>query len=323
MKKFFNKSANVSTRLTLWVGFLVVLVLVTTSAISYVKSKNNTYNLLKENQLKTMDDVKVVFENYGKSKRNGIQILADTLSQNSNMNDDQLINLIRTFQELKNYNLVYVTFEDTGKNYRSDNQILDSSKGYDTKNRPWYQQAKSARQLIVTEPYQSVSSGKVVLTYAAPFYDKNGNLKGVVGGDYNLDKFSKDVLSLGYSSNTYAAVYDSEGRIIFHEKSDKMLTKNTLSINIANAIKENPSYIDPNKNILFTALDDKGTSFSIMCNIGYNPLFRICTVTQTSVYTSAINKVLLQQTIVGIVAIIVALILVRILISRSLSPLAA
>lgn len=71
-----GKSVGISAKLTLWVGILVVLILAITSTVSYFDAKNHTYELLKENQLKTMDDVKVTFENYSKSKQKAIEVLA-------------------------------------------------------------------------------------------------------------------------------------------------------------------------------------------------------------------------------------------------------
>ncbi|EFB7008157.1 methyl-accepting chemotaxis protein, partial [Campylobacter jejuni] len=319
-----GKSVGISAKLTLWVGILVVLILAITSAISYFDSRNNTYELLKDTQLKTMQDVGDFFESYGMSKRNGIQILANELNKRPDMSDEELINLIKAFKEVNGYDLVYVGFDNTGKNYQSDDQILDLSKGYDTKNRPWYKAAKEAKKLIVTEPYKSANSGEVGLTYAAPFYDRNGNFRGVVGGDYDLAKFSTDVLAVGKSQNTYTVVLDPEGTILFRDDITKILTKTELSINIANAIKANPALIDPrNQDTLFTAKDHQGVDYAIMCNSAFNPLFRICTITENKVYTEAVNSILMKQVIVGIIAIIIALILIRFLISRSLSPLAA
>ncbi|EAI4727592.1 methyl-accepting chemotaxis protein [Campylobacter jejuni] len=319
-----GKSAGISAKLTLWVGILVVLILAITSAVSYFDSRNNTYELLKDTQLKTMQDVGAFFESYGMSKRHGIQILANELNKRPDMSDEELINLIKAFKEVNGYDLVYVGFDNTGKNYQSDDQILDLSKGYDTKNRPWYKAAKEAKKLIVTEPYKSANSGEVGLTYAAPFYDRNGNFRGVVGGNYDLAKFSTDVLAVGKSQNTYTVVLDPEGTILFRDDITKILTKTELSINIANAIKANPALIDPkNTDTLFTAKDHQDVDYAIMCNSAFNPLFRICTITENKVYTEAVNSILMKQVIVGIIAIIIALILIRFLISRSLSPLAA
>ncbi|EFP5414459.1 methyl-accepting chemotaxis protein, partial [Campylobacter jejuni] len=319
-----GKSVGISAKLTLWVGILVVLILAITSAISYFDSRNNTYELLKDTQLKTMQDVGAFFESYAMSKRNGIQILANELTNRPDMSDEELINLIKVIKKVNDYDLVYVGFDNTGKNYQSDDQILDLSKGYDTKNRPWYKAAKEAKKLIVTEPYKSAASGEVGLTYAAPFYDRNGNFRGVVGGDYDLANFSTNVLTVGKSDNTFTEVLDSEGTILFNDEVAKILTKTELSINIANAIKANPALIDPrNQDTLFTAKDHQGVDYAIMCNSAFNPLFRICTITENKVYTEAVNSILMKQVIVGIIAIIIALILIRFLISRSLSPLAA
>ncbi|HEG2716410.1 TPA: methyl-accepting chemotaxis protein, partial [Campylobacter jejuni] len=319
-----GKSVGISAKLTLWVGILVVLILAITSAISYFDSRNNTYELLKDTQLKTMQDVDAFFKSYAMSKRNGIQILANELTNRPDMSDEELINLIKVIKKVNDYDLVYVGFDNTGKNYQSDDQILDLSKGYDTKNRPWYKAAKEAKKLIVTEPYKSAASGEVGLTYAAPFYDRNGNFRGVVGGNYDLANFSTNVLTVGKSDNTFTEVLDSEGTILFNDEVAKILTKTELSINIANAIKANPALIDPrNQDTLFTAKDHQGVDYAIMCNSAFNPLFRICTITENKVYTEAVNSILMKQVIVGIIAIIIALILIRFLISRSLSPLAA
>ncbi|EFN3491929.1 methyl-accepting chemotaxis protein [Campylobacter jejuni] len=319
-----GKSVGISAKLTLWVGILVVLILAITSAISYFDSRNNTYELLKDTQLKTMQDVDAFFKSYAMSKRNGIQILANELTNRPDMSDEELINLIKVIKKVNDYDLVYVGFDNTGKNYQSDDQILDLSKGYDTKNRPWYKAAKEAKKLIVTEPYKSAASREVGLTYAAPFYDRNGNFRGVVGGDYDLANFSTNVLTVGKSDNTFTEVLDSEGTILFNDEVAKILTKTELSINIANAIKANPALIDPrNQDTLFTAKDHQGVDYAIMCNSAFNPLFRICTITENKVYTEAVNSILMKQVIVGIIAIIIALILIRFLISRSLSPLAA
>ncbi|WOV77084.1 methyl-accepting chemotaxis protein [Campylobacter jejuni] len=319
-----GKSVGISAKLTLWVRILVVLILAITSAISYFDSRNNTYELLKDTQLKTMQDVDAFFKSYAMSKRNGIQILANELTNRPDMSNEELINLIKVIKKVNDYDLVYVGFDNTGKNYQSDDQILDLSKGYDTKNRPWYKAAKEAKKLIVTEPYKSAASGEVGLTYAAPFYDRNGNFRGVVGGDYDLANFSTNVLTVGKSDNTFTEVLDSEGTILFNDEVAKILTKTELSINIANAIKANPALIDPrNQDTLFTAKDHQGVDYAIMCNSAFNPLFRICTITENKVYTEAVNSILMKQVIVGIIAIIIALILIRFLISRSLSPLAA
>ncbi|ECH5223206.1 methyl-accepting chemotaxis protein, partial [Campylobacter jejuni] len=316
-----GKSVGISAKLTLWVGILVVLILAITSTVSYFDAKNHTYELLKENQLKTMDDVKVTFENYSKSKQKAIEVLAYESAKK--LEDENISLLLDSFKKAFDFDIVFIAFDKNNKMLLSNGTILDKKSNFDITKQIWYQEAKNNKGITITQPYKSPIDQEIGITYVFPIY-KNNQLIAFVGGDYNLDKFSKDVLSLGHSSTTYAAVYDSEGRIIFHEVLDRILTKNTLSVNIANAIKENPEYIDPNKrDILFPVFDDKGIKYETMCDTSSNGLYRICAVTLDSNYTSAVNSILMKQAIVGIIAIIIALILIRFLISRSLSPLAA
>ncbi|HEC1793380.1 TPA: methyl-accepting chemotaxis protein, partial [Campylobacter lari] len=111
--------------------------------------------------------------------------------------------------------------------------------------------------------------------------------------------------------------------VIFHEDKDKMLTKTDLSINIANAIKAEPDLIDPSKeDTLFYAKDGAGKTQVATCNQTLNPKYIVCSITDESVYTDAVNKVLFQQVIIALIAIIVALILVRFAIIKNLKPIA-
>ncbi|MCH3718884.1 cache domain-containing protein, partial [Campylobacter lari] len=311
---------SLSSKLTFITCLLIVAILTIVNVINYYESKETVNNYLYEIQTKTMRDVVKVYEFYGNSKRVAINSLENSISSKPNMHQDEIIDILSTLKQTSDFDLVYIGFEDNGKTYRSNKVINDITSGYDTKNRPWYKQAKAAGKLIVTDPYVSASSGQITLTYAAPIYS-DGKFIGVAAGDYDLSKFSKDVLSLGHSNSSYVAVYDREGVITFHEDKEKMLTKNDLSINIANAVKANPDLVDPNKeDILFYAKDGAGKTQVATCMQSLNPKYIICSITEESVYTNAVNKLLFQQIIIAIIAIIIALLLVRFAIIKNLKP---
>ncbi|MDL0115211.1 hypothetical protein NYG88_08040 [Campylobacter felis] len=56
-----GKLGSVSSKLTLYVGILIVLILSTASAVAYFGSKENSFRLLKESQFKLMDDTLKTF----------------------------------------------------------------------------------------------------------------------------------------------------------------------------------------------------------------------------------------------------------------------
>ncbi len=120
-----GKSVGVSVKLTLWVGILVVLILAITSTVSYFDAKNHTYELLKENQLKTMDDVKVTFENYSKSKQKAIEVLAYESAKK--LEDENISLLLDSFKKAFDFDIVFIAFDKNNKMLLSNGTILDKN----------------------------------------------------------------------------------------------------------------------------------------------------------------------------------------------------
>ncbi|MFG5115259.1 PDC sensor domain-containing protein, partial [Campylobacter lari] len=314
---------SLSSKLTFIVGLLIIAILITVNIISYYQSKNSTSQYLEEIQVKTMFDVNKAYEIYGTSKRTAIDSIVKFMEKNPHPDINELFDILETIRYSAGYDVTYIGFEEDGKLYQS-NKIIRSPEqtGFDARTRPWYQEAKTTGTLVVSDPYKSIEDGSITISYTAPIY-VNGKLLAVVGGDYNLHTFAKDVLILGHSQSSYAAVYDKEGQIIFHENKDLMLTKNDLSINIANAAKANPDLIDPSKeDSLFYAKDGNDKTQVVTCVQTLNPKYIVCSITDESVYTDAVNKVLFQQVIIAFIAIIIALILVRFAIIKNLKPIA-
>ena len=105
--------------------------------------------------------------------------------------------------------------DETGA-MRDENPQSDYS-GYDPRTRPWYQQAKSANGLIITEPYVDTTTKKLVITLAQPA------LQGVVGGDITIDKVLETVKALRLPANGFAILADKNGTTIAYQDQDKVL----------------------------------------------------------------------------------------------------
>ncbi|AJC86982.1 Cache sensor-containing MCP-domain signal transduction protein [Campylobacter sp. RM16704] len=317
------KFNSLSARLTMIVCFLIAIILIVVNIINYYESKTNTAHYLEEIQKKTMFDVNEAYSIYSLSKRNSVASVASLVSKNPNLSTNEIFDLLEVTKISSGFDVVYIGFEKDGNLYQSNKIVRSPEKtGFDARTRPWYQEAKKTGKLTVSDPYKSIEDDSITISYTTPVYH-NGKFIAVVGGDYNLHTFSKDVLAIGHSNSSYAAVYDREGAIVFHEEKDRMLAKNDLSINIANAIKANPDLIDPTKEeTLFYAKDGQGKTQVVTCTQSLNPKYIVCSITEESVYTDAVNKVLFQQIIIAIIAIIIALILVRFAIIKNLKPIA-
>lgn len=76
----------------------------------------------------------------------------------------------------------------------------------------YYKSAASARQMVVTDPYEY--NGIRMVTYAAPIV-YGGNLQGVVMADLNISNFAKVNSSNARYPSMYATIYDNDQTIIY------------------------------------------------------------------------------------------------------------
>ncbi|TQR29054.1 methyl-accepting chemotaxis protein [Campylobacter sp. MIT 99-7217] len=314
---------RVSSRLTLLGSLLIATMLVAIAILSYQQSKDDINKYLNEIQTKTMNDVILNFNIQTAQKHNQVLILADELSKRDDIDHEDVMNQVKLILKTGGFDIVYFGIEETGENIQSDGRILSLAKdNYDTKNRPWYVKAKTENRLVATEPYLFEATGKIGITYAAPVY-KNGRFIGVVGADMDLGNFSKEVLSMGNSTDTYTAVYSPDGVIMFHSDVSRMLKSNTLSSNIAATLKANPELLDPadETDDVFFANDDQGQAQAVICGPSNNPDYIVCSVTANSVYQDPLNRSLIQQIILGLSLMVVATILFKVIITKTLGSL--
>ena len=93
--------------------------------------------------------------------------------------------------------------------------------GYDPRERPWYKQAVSAGQTMLTPPYKAAVGGLIV-TIAMPV-NKGGELLGVVGGDLSLDSLVKIINSVDSGGLGYAFLVSSDGQVIVSPDKDQVM----------------------------------------------------------------------------------------------------
>lgn len=312
---------NLSGKITAIACSLIVVILAIVNYMSYSSAQNNSYQSLKDMQFKTVYDVRETYKLYSKTKEKVIEEFAKKVSNNPYERGEYLIDMLKMMNEANEFDLFYVGFEDTGLNHRSNGVVNGIQQGYDTKNRGWYKEAKAAGKLITTKPYKSSTSGKIAITYAIPVYSKNNEFIGVVAGDYDLERFAKDVLALGKSPSSYAAVFDyKNGSVLLHENKDQMLQQNDLSKGIASAIANNSKLLDLNDNSLFEVVSDKGEDYMVGC-YDLDGDYAVCDLVDKSVYSKAANSLLKQQLINAVIAVIISIIVMRLIIVYYLSPL--
>ena len=82
---------------------------------------------------------------------------------------------------------------------------------YTVTSRGWYQQARSAGKLVMTDPYVDADTKAIVMTAAVPLADSNG---GVRAGEISMTELARTLASLPVGGNGFSLLVDSKGHLI-------------------------------------------------------------------------------------------------------------
>ena len=131
---------------------------------------------------------------------------------------------------------------DTSSFVQSDGFM--SEEGWDITGRSWYSCVET-KQPVLTEPYVDSSTGKMVLSAAAPVMDNaGGTALGAVGMDIALDHMTQIMSSYKIGRQGYVLLLSENGTYLYHPQNDlieKNLTESDISQNVIDAVaaKEN------------------------------------------------------------------------------------
>ena len=92
---------------------------------------------------------------------------------------------------------------------------------YDPRDRPWYTDAVTADDSILTEPYRD-PTGDLVVTIATPV-SRYGRLTGVVGGDLSLETLVNLINSVDFGGLGHAFLVSGDGQILVTPEPDQLM----------------------------------------------------------------------------------------------------
>ncbi|MDW7550563.1 methyl-accepting chemotaxis protein [Pseudoalteromonas peptidolytica] len=104
--------------------------------------------------------------------------------------------------------------EQTGRYVASD-PGWNPGANWDPRKRPWYTDAKNARELIITSPYADAVSNEIVVSIGAPVF-KQGQFSGAIFYDVSLAKLGEMINSFNLLDAGYAFMVSKDGSTISH-----------------------------------------------------------------------------------------------------------
>ncbi|MBQ4848177.1 methyl-accepting chemotaxis protein [Pseudoalteromonas sp. MMG005] len=199
--------------------------------------------------------------------------------------------------------------ENTGKYVASD-PSWNPGPTWDPRKRPWYTDAKSANELIVTAPYADSVSKEIVVSIGTPV-KKNGRFHGAIFFDVSLSKLGNMINSFNLFDAGFAFMVSKDGTIISHP--DTKLNGEKASSFLGNLPFDTTST---------QSLDLNNKEHIIVFRevAGYDWLVGVA-LEKEKVF-SAIDKLTQDSTVFTVLFVIISIIVLSIVINILLKPLA-
>ena len=99
---------------------------------------------------------------------------------------------------------------------------------YDPRKRPWYIKAEEEKRIVWTDPYIFFTSQKPGITIAGPTYTPDGQLKGIVGVDIEIDELSHFISKLRIGKNGRAFMLNRNGDVVAFPDLSKLKYKDPV-----------------------------------------------------------------------------------------------
>lgn len=144
---------GIGFKLVLFIGIVFVCLLMAIGIFNYTKSKQAMQENMEFLSSLALKNVEKVFNAEISTQKTALENLAQQISASA-LSDEQIVLLLKNFQEILQVDLVYVGFEKDGKNIRSNGKILGENEGYDSRTRGWYKQAKEKKGFLLNPTLQ-------------------------------------------------------------------------------------------------------------------------------------------------------------------------
>ncbi|WP_051280245.1 methyl-accepting chemotaxis protein [Anaerovorax odorimutans] len=136
--------------------------------------------------------------------------------ENLNVGHEQNITYLKKILSANSDLMDCYTGYENKEMYVAENPV---SQDYDCTTRDWYKEAKEQKSTIYTQPYIDVSTGKMVITVAAPIM-KDDEFVGVFGLDIDVNELTTVASGIKIYNNGYPVLLDDKNNIILHKDSE-------------------------------------------------------------------------------------------------------
>lgn len=234
------KVTSIQTRFLIMLLPLFILSFGILSSVSYYLSNKFLIHSVNETAISIGTDYanKIQFDLQEKMIR--LDDLASIQRIKTGTNKTEIIQAMAEAQKRIGYfdTIFFISLDGSG--IRSDN----STGQYN--DRDYFQKILASQKPVISDPLVSRTTGQLSVVLAIPVFN-NGQMTGVLGATYSLDRLTELVGGIKFKETGYGFLTDHLGTVIAHPKNPEMIGK----------LKLTDKQINPQLNLPIKELDDR------------------------------------------------------------------
>lgn len=213
MKKSARFAFGFKQKLILSFTLMLVVPCIIVGIFAYHASKNTVEELLVDSAEKQTELLNEILDDFiGERMRNAEMLSKMIKAREMNANNEPHVTASLK-QSLESTSEVTTVYVGTDKGYFADFPVTKRDADFDPRERPWYKEAMANKgQIVVTKPYPSSVTNKMIVTVAKTTEDG----KGVVGLSLPLDTFVERTEKIRIGKEGYAAIFDRDQNVLSH-----------------------------------------------------------------------------------------------------------
>ncbi len=245
-------SSSLRTRLIALCAGIVVLAMLAIVLTNFITARSRTMSVLDGQMAQLAQSQASAIAEWADARK----LVVSSIKQAADAAEP--LPFVKAAETAGGFDLAYIGYADKHAVF---SQQRNRAPDYDPTKRPWYQLASSSKGPVLTAPYTSASTGKLLVTFAEAI-TKDGQVTAVAAADVLLDSVVADVVAIKPTPNSYAFLVDLGGKIIAHPNDklrlkplsdlDAAITPQSLSAAMA-ANSHQELALDGRKQMLFAA----------------------------------------------------------------------
>ena len=198
--------SSIRTRL---IAFCVLIVVIATSLVAAVNLGTTRQHMLEQLDRQMNDLATTHTQNIGTWIQAKLAVVASLVPAAESADP---MPAIQAAERAGEFDMAYIGYADKRALF---SQQRKRAADYDATQRDWYRRAAAAGAPVITKPYIGASTGKLLITFAAPL-GTPGRIAAVAGADVLLDTVIRSVLAIRPTPSSYAFLVDADGTVIAH-----------------------------------------------------------------------------------------------------------